>query len=301
MYYIRSNFYAVCSLVWVFMHFPLYSQQNDSLEIIEPVTVLFPRVTTPTLYQEQANYYFEIFKLALLKADIDYEIKIVDIPTMPQSRSLSNIEQSVYDIHWMTTSTEREQKLNPIRIPLLKGLLGLRIALINSKNPNTLGSIDTLDELKKLYIGQGHDWMDTDILRQQGFNIIPSSNTKTLFDLLKRGRIDYFPRSITEVWFEQTFFSDERVVVDEMIAIYYPLATYFFVRNDEHVLHQQITLGLNRALEDGSFNQVFNSYFEKYLEKAQLSKRKLYFLKNPFLPEKTPIEDERLWLKLKID
>lgn len=263
--------------------------------------IVYPITKDSTQYQVQSNYYLDVLKLALARTDVSYELEIIKIPAMPQSRSSVYIQQGLYDIHWLSTSEQRENSLNPIRIPLLKGLLGLRIALVNSKNPNFLSDVANIDGLKKLYAGQGHDWLDTKLLRHHGFRVHTSSNTKSLFDLLIKGRVDYFPRSILEVWFEQEFFNNESLSIDEHIAIYYPLVTYFFLRNDAVEMHDQIQLGLQRAIKDGSFQNNFDTYFEQYIEKANLDKRKVYILQNPFIPSKTPINDPELWFQLPLE
>lgn len=263
--------------------------------------ILFARTKTAAHYQAQSDYFFNVLKLALARTDVSYELDIVEIPSMPQSRSAVNIQKGVYDIHWLATSQEREHSLNPIRIPLLKGLLGLRIALVNSKSPALLSSLSSIEGLKKLYAVQGHDWMDTKVLRHHGFRMHTSSNNQSLFDLLIKQRVDYFPRSVLEAWPELDFFKDKRLIVDAHIAIYYPLATYFFVRKDNVEMQQQIQLGLQRAIEDGSFQNNFDGYFAEYLEKANLKTRKIFILENPFIPPKTPLDDPQLWFPLPLN
>lgn len=264
----------------------------------DTLTVRYPLVKTSTLYKESAAYFLDVIKLALDKSEVDYKLEFVEIQTMPLSRSMALIKRGVYDVHWLSTTIERETQLRPIRIPLFKGLLGLRISLVNAKKHNVLANIETLDMLKKLYVGQGHDWPDTDLLKHKGFRLIPSSTTTALIDLVKSGRIDYFPRSVIEVWSEEAYINDPNVVVDQHIALYYPQAFYFFVRNDNEVLHHHIQTGLDRAIEDGSFESNFNAYFLDYIHRAQLEKRTLFRFHNPFIPPETPLNDSRLWLQV---
>lgn len=49
----------------------------------------------------------------------------------------------------------------PVRIPLLKGLMGCRISIINKKNRKKFAKIKSVEELKKLTALQGHDYFDT--------------------------------------------------------------------------------------------------------------------------------------------
>lgn len=264
-------------------------------------SILFPRVKDAALYQDQANYYFELLKLALERADVNYKIEIVPIPTMAQSRSLLNVEQGVYDLHWGVTSTEREQSLLPIRIPLLRGLLGLRIPLVNERSKRLLEKVIQLSDFKNVYFGQGHDWIDTQIFKQHGLRVIEASNTKALHELLNKDRIDALPRSILEVWYEQKHMQHTNVFVDQHIAFFYPLPTYFFVRKGEDEIHQQLTIGLKRAIEDGTFLYLFNKYFEDDIQRANLKNRRLFRLNNPFLPALTPLDDSALWFDFPIN
>lgn len=296
---LSSKLYKLSFLLLAFsLSFISQATTAKELESPDKITVRYPLVKTVTLYKESANYFLDVMKLALDKSDADYTLEFVEIQTMPLSRSMALIKQGVYDVHWLSTTVEREKQLNPVRVPLFKGLLGLRISLINSQKHNLLSKTLSLDELKRLYIGQGHDWPDTQVLKHHGFRVIPSSTTTALVDLVKRGRIDYFPRSVIEVWAEEAFINDPSVVVEQNVAIYYPQAFYFFVRNDNKILHHHIETGLQRAIEDGSFEANFNAYFLDYIHRAQLEKRALFRLHNPFIPPETPLDDKKLWLQI---
>lgn len=287
---LRFAFKAFLLLSWIL---GAHAQEPQRTNI-----VLYPVVERATLYTKQARNFSDLLELALQRTDKEYQLQRVSVPILPHTRSSSLIQQGIYDIHWLATSKEREEKLKPIRIPLLRGLLGLRIALINSKTPNLLGQISDLNELQRLYVGQGHDWIDTQVLDAHQFRVVTSSTTESLFNMLEQGRIDYFPRSITEAWYEQEFFNSKNISVDQHIAIYYPLPMYFFVRKSDDILHQQIQLGLERAIADGSFQRKFEEYFQHYIERANLEKRKVFKLNNPYIPKETPLARAELWLQL---
>jgi hypothetical protein len=96
--------------------------------------------------------------------------------------------------------TKAEAALLPIRIPIDKGLLGWRIFLVNRAKADQFAAVKTLDGLRPYQAGQGHDWPDTDILRANGLKVQGSANYDGLFKTLQAGRIDYFPRSVVEIW-----------------------------------------------------------------------------------------------------
>ncbi|WP_395344877.1 substrate-binding periplasmic protein [Ningiella sp. W23] len=278
--------------------FATNNESQSNTKNASPNIVKFPRVNDAQMFQEQANYYYELLQLALDHADNHYEIEVVSVPIMPLSRSMINIRNGEYDVHWAQSSIEREALLEPVRFPILKGLVGLRIALINTDSKHSFADIMTVDELKKHTFGQGHDWIDTKILNAYGFSIVEPFNNTSLYELLKRQRIDMFPRSVMEAWFEQEHVSDPLIQVDEHIAIYYTLPTYFFVRKEDKELQQQLYLGLNRALANGSFDRLFERYFQRYIDQANLDKRQIFHLENPYLPASTPLQREELWFAL---
>ena len=270
----------------------LFSLAASSQELKK---VRYPQVLVKSIYQNQLNYFFEVLKLALDKSDLAHQIDIVDIPDLAQTRSQWLIQQGYYDIHWLASSIERESELLPVRIPLYKGLLGLRIGFVNSNKANIMANIAGLDQLKLLIIGQGRDWMDTKLLNYHQFKLMEASTTLALFDMLKVKRIDYFPRSILEIDYESQQVSASGLSIDPHIALYYPQTVYFFVRKDNIALHDHVLKGLNIAINDGSFQQIFDRYFGETIARAQLDKRRIFKLSNPFLPPLTPLDDKRLW------
>ncbi|KXI28094.1 hypothetical protein [Paraglaciecola hydrolytica] len=60
-------------------------------------------------------------------------------------------------------------------------------------------------------------------------------------------------------------------------------------------LHAAINLGLNRAIDDGSFDLIFHKIFANVLAKANFAQRKVFYLQNNFMSEQTPLNDKRLW------
>jgi hypothetical protein len=103
------------------------------------------------------------------------------------------------DLFWATTSLDREEALRPIRIPLLKGLMGHRVLLIQADDQDTFSQVKTLEDLQKLRAGQGADWPDTGILRSNGIEVVTSSYYDALPRMLAAGRFDFFPRGAAEV------------------------------------------------------------------------------------------------------
>ena len=63
-------------------------------------------------------------------------------------------------------------------------------------------------------------------------------------------------------------------------------------------LANDISVGLEKAFKDGSFERIFNQYFGSEIKKVQQEKRNVFTLNNPFLPIQVPLSRSELWLDL---
>jgi len=245
---------------------------------------------------DRNRYPVKVLELALKKAGVEFELQ-PSKSQMAQSRALMQMAQGVdIDVVWTMTSKEREENYLPIRIPLEKGLLGWRIFLIQSNSAAKFASVKTLDDLKKLQAGQGHDWPDTEILRANGLKVQASPNYDGIFKMLEAGRIDYFPRSALEIWGEIKSHAKMGLEIEKTVVLQYPTAEYFFVNKHNTKLAELIESGLQLALKDGSFDKLFMEEYGDFLKSANLKGRTRFLINNPLLPAQTPLNDKKLWL-----
>ena len=245
---------------------------------------------------ERQTYPLKILTLALSKAGADYELK-PRLNKMQQARAVRQLALGLeINVLWTMTSKEREKDLLPIRIPIDKGLLGWRIFLINKKNAMNFEKLNTFDDLKKFEAVQGHDWPDTEILKANGLKVLGLPYYDSLFKTLQIGRVDYFPRSISEIWTEEKSHPDMDLEIEKTIILHYPTALYFFVNKDDKELARLIETGLRAAIKDGSFEKAFVESYGEDIKRTNLKNRKLFQLTNPLLPLETPLQDKKLWL-----
>jgi hypothetical protein len=257
--------------------------------------LVYPRAESAG--DERDRFPVQLLELALRKADATYELKPHPV-FMLQVRALREVEQqSGLDIVWTMTSKEREQALLPIRIPIDRGLLGWRVLLVRPASLPAFAATTTLAQLEALRGGQGADWPDTTILRAAGLKIDESARYGDLFQKLAAGRIDYFPRSVQEIWGELDNHRSEGFVVEPTLALHYPTAMYFFVNKQRTDLAADLRRGLEVALRDGSFQALFMQHFGDVLRRSQLDRRRVFEMANPLLPAQTPLEDARLWYR----
>ena len=245
-------------------------------------------------------YFISLLKLALDKTVDDYGRYVLEPSSEPmnQGRGISLLSAGEQiDVIWSMTSRAREQQLIPVRIPLLKGLMGYRIFIIRAEDEVWFSKIKTLDQLRELRIGQGHDWPDVDILRANGLRVETTTEYEKLFQMLQAGRFDFFPRALNEPWEEVQAHKELNLEVEKGLLLYYPTANYFFVNKNNSALAGRIESGLERAIADGSFDALFNSHpINAYaLDHAHLGQRRMLKLINPLLPAETPLGRKELW------
>ena len=254
---------------------------------------------TSVTYDETKEYKYQLLQLILEKTQkTDGPFKIViQKYDITHARNYDLLKHGFLDVVLTMTSKKFERELHPIRIPIYKGMYGYRIAIINQSDQPKFSAIRTLKDFQKLWAGQGEVWPDTQILRANGFNVVGISGYVELFSMLKERRFDFFPRGVHEPWKELADVKIPGLVVEKDLVLHYPAPGYIFTAKDNEKLAYRLERGFRIALEDGSFDRLFYNHpdIKKVLEQANLKNRRLFELKNPLLPEDTPLNDHKLW------
>lgn len=244
----------------------------------------------------RTNFAATVLTRALARSGTGYRVELHPV-RMQQGRALLRLQNGEgIDVVCTMTSREREEQVQPIRIPLDKGLLGWRLILINKQEAPRFPKIRSLDDLKPMVAGQGIDWPDMAILRASGLKVYGTSNYVSLFHMLGTGRIDYFPRGVTEVWNEQQHYRSTLAVAPGVV-LRYPAALYFFVRKGNTRLEADITRGLESMLVDGSFDQLFEKEYGADIRRSALRERRVIDMANPVLPASMPLQRKGLWFR----
>jgi hypothetical protein len=267
-------------------------------------TPLYAEVVIRHPSGEHANdarneYFLAVLALALEKtADQGAWRLEPEAHDAPQSEALQRLSHNDgIDVVWSATSIEREKLNRAIRIPLMKGLTGYRLLIIRGEDQPWFRRMQTIDKLLELRAGQGHDWPDTKIFRANGLSVEGKHDYNSLFDLLQKGRFDYLPRAIYEPWEDLADRAGMGLTVEEGLLLYYPTAEYFFVNSQNTELAARLEKGLRIAIEDGSFDKLFREHpiNANAFGKANILRRRVIRLDNPFLPEDTPFSEKKLW------
>ncbi|MCW9035927.1 MAG: transporter substrate-binding domain-containing protein [Rhodospirillales bacterium] len=197
------------------------------------------------------------------------------------------------------TRREWEEKTIPIRIPIRKGLLGYRLFLIRDGAQSKFSQIKDVQELKNMRVGSGAQWSTTKALQELGFSVTGGTDYEGLFTMLNFGRFDYFPRGVNEIFneFDTRKIKFPMMQIEEKLALYLPLPTYFFVTPKRPDLAIRLQKGLMGMVADGTLDKLFYEYHGEFLDRANLQNRKIFSLANPDLTKETPFDQKELWLK----
>jgi hypothetical protein len=278
------------------------------------LSVLF-LVLTATLAAAQTRVVYPAFEsgtdsryndiLEILKTALDKTVDEYGPYTLQPSKSRMNEARylaellnpaGVVNIGWSGTSVQKEKAYGVVRIPLRKGILGYRVALIARNRQADIDRIRSLDDLKKETVGQGVGWGDVAIYEANGIKV-HTAGYESLFKMVAANRIDLFPRGINEVFPEYAarHGAIPNLAVEKNLLIYYPWPYYFFFRKTNKSLAKRVESGLRKMIKDGSFDALFLKYNRASIRKANLKNRRVIRIENPGLPKDTPLADASLW------
>lgn len=253
------------------------------------VKIVLPKSESDVRY----SYYLDLLKLSLDKTSSKYgsykfETEFADVTRQRLATYLADGSPYV-DVIWTGTNIQREEIMLPVRIPLLKGLKGYRLLIINKDREKEFDKIDSINDLKKLIAVQGVDWPDKDILLANGFKIETNPNYNGMFLMVENKRVDYFPRAINEPFEELRLRPDLNLTIAKKVMIYYPLPNYFFVNIKKPELRNRVEEGLNIAIKDGSFDKIFYNHpsNKELFQKVNFKNMKIFKVENPYLTQET--------------
>ncbi|BDF93678.1 transporter substrate-binding domain-containing protein [Pseudoalteromonas haloplanktis] len=248
-------------------------------------------------YSKDTSLPHKLLIAALDNANLDYVHPYESDKDISNARILNDVKIGQLDVMWSMTSQSLEQDYQAIYIPLFRGLLGMRLAVVTEQNADLFKQISNLNDLKRFSAGQGKTWPDTTILKENGLNVVTTLKYPNLFPMLEGGRFDYFPRGVNEPWDELINYQDLNLTVDPYILLKYTAPLYFFVAKENTQLANKLTQSLNNMIADGSFNRMFfnDSQVQMVLQKANLQQRTIIPLNNPNLSSMTPLSRPELW------
>lgn len=202
-------------------------------------------------------------------------------------------------VMWTVTDKERESFLRPVRVPIFKGMFGYRALVIRREDSAKFAAIKSQKDLSALMAGQGDQWPDTQVLRNNGLPVVTGSQQDKLYKMLAAKRFDYFPRSLVELASEQAVIEQYELMVVPDLLLVYPNPLYFFVNKSNTELAQRLERGWEIIIDNGAYDRLLFSE-ERVKLALQYIKRPPRFILNlqtPELPELTPVNNPRYWMQ----
>ena len=203
-----------------------------------------------------------------------------------QNRGMLLLQSGAIDVIALGTNAEREARMLPIKIDILRGIVGFRVFVIRAADQPRIARMDAQALRQQLIFGLNSQWADLPILRAGDFTVVTSSSYENLFGMLAAGRFDAFTRGLNEAYRE----IDERqnsypqLAVEKTKALYFPFPVYFWVSKNNTALARRIERGLQASLADGSFRKLFESYHAAEIDRMKQESRQVIRLDNPILP-----------------
>ena len=246
------------------------------------------------------EYRWKLLELALAHTREPGEEPLRLVPyaeDVTQNRGVELLQSGRIDVIALGTNTERESQMQPIRIDILRGIVGFRVFVIRASEQARIAAMDEQALRRQLTFGLNSQWADLPILRANGFTVVTSSSYENLFDMLAAGRFDAFTRGLNEATREIEAHKQKhpQLTLEQTKALYFPFPVYFWVRKENTALARRIQRGLELALADGSFRQLFENYHAAEIAMLAKQKRQVIILDSPILPAQAQEPDTSWW------
>jgi hypothetical protein len=245
------------------------------------------------------DYRWKLLELALAHADTgEGPVRLIPSPDdVTQNRAVLLLQSGAIDVIALGTNHEREQDLLPVKIDILRGLVGFRLLIIRAADQASIATMDDRSLRTRLTFGLNSQWADLPIMQANGFSVVTSPGYESLFHMLAAGRFSAFPRGLNEAWREIDEYKNTypQLMIEQTKAFYFPYPVYFWVRKENVALAQRITRGLRMSLADGSFRRLFETYHAAEITAVEKDQRHVILLDNPILPAGTEMPDTSWW------
>jgi hypothetical protein len=255
--------------------------------------------TIPLIESEKDQLIYELLELSLSKTGVNVCLNQLG-QVITDARKTRRVEEGSLSLKWSSANNPLERNLQPIKIPIFKGLLGYRIFVIRKGDQIRFDDIKTLEDLRKLTAGQGYFWGDTKILQMAGIPVVTSAQGRNLWSMLASNRFDYMSLAVHEPWLDLEPRSELQLEVEKNIVLVYPSAMFFYVSPDNKMLYDLISSGMEMAINDGSYDLLFyqSQMIKAVIEYANLPARKIIHIKNPLIDMNILPSDPKYWISL---
>lgn len=257
-----------------------------------PTTMPHPVIVTHKLPEfgdlQGKTFEQQVIQLALEKTRTsDGSFEMVPVNVISRTHAVAALNQNLYANFVISLSYEdallESGNLIYIPFPIELGALSYRICYANKNIVAQVQGIKNLQQLQRYKIGVGAGWIDAKILQHHGLQIVEGSNITSLFRMTQAGRADLFCPSPSEYFHELRAEPTAELQLDNKLALYYPLPKFLFAHKSSKPLLDRIQKGIEIAYKDGSYLELWNETQGQAILRADLGKRNLIELENPFI------------------
>ncbi|MGL5811811.1 MAG: hypothetical protein ACRCYW_00535 [Aeromonas sp.] len=274
----KGSWLAACTLLLASGFWPVTSQA----EVVRVRLVGSNQTGNPLLQYRQT-----LLESAIRAAGHTPDVRFCQLPKGVTSDKRAATEVSLGKrCNMLATSIGADfaRGLSLVPVPIYLGGGGYRV-LLHPARDEGLAGIRDLEGLKRLRIGSGRTWVDSDILRANGLQVV-TSEYPNLFPMLKAGRFDVLPRAIFEVLPEVAHFGPG-LAIDNRLLLHYPSDLFFYGAPENRRTNEIVAAGLDIMYHNGSFQALLRSHDSTRLALQQLDlpSRTVITLDNPYLSE----------------
>jgi hypothetical protein len=248
------------------------------------------------------DYHWRVLRAALDATREKYGAYTLE-PSVAMSEKLQVVEmqrpRGALNTLVLDATMALEQALQPIKIPIDKGLLGYRVFLIQAEDQPRFTAVQSLQALRQFSFGQGRDWSDVAVYKAAGLPVVTGSSYEGLFRMLMLRRFDAFGRGVTEVSGELAHWRKKypQMAIENELLLYYPLPVYFwFPRTAEGQRRaQRVEEGMLALIADGTLDRLFAEEYGSTIESLGLRERRMLRIANPNLSSGHPFDNKAYW------
>lgn len=236
------------------------------------------------------DYNTSLLRLALESTiDSDGPYQLIPSPVMNYTRAALYVENNTYPNFFIKLSYKPEHEnrnMSYVPFPVDLGIVGYRVCFAHPEVIEKLSKVETIQDLQRFTHGQGHGWMDREILRHNGFNVTVVAQYESLFWMVAKRRFDLFCRGANELFEEfRAHQHIQGLAYDKSIAISYPLPRFFYTNSKNVEALDRIHRGIIKAYNNGSLEELWIKHYKKSIDFSQLGRRKNFRIENPFVKE----------------
>lgn len=226
----------------------------------------------------------KVLELALSKTtDLYPQQAVLATVSMEQAQALQQLRDNSADIDVLSagSSMENDREFIVVPFPVLKGMLGYRVCLIRKGEQSRFDGVETAFDFQQqqLRVCQGAAWPDTTVLRRNGIPVVTSDRYQSLFTLLENKQCDCFLRGSQEILAEYLL-HQQHFEMEKNFLFHYFQPGFFYLNVKNKTLAARIELGLLRALDDGSYQALFDSLMTETFQQLNIKQRRVIRLNN---------------------